>query len=179
MHSVEETIKLKPECVRIYPTLVIKDTELSAFFLSGQYVPLTLEEAVFQVAMAMKRFNAARIKVIRIGLQSSDLIDFDSEVEAGPFHPAFGEWVMSFLFFDAIKRHLDVALQGKTLEIECHPKKISMLLGDKRQNIEKIKNFCYTKGYENVITRQNPDLNEMTVRVVINSIASEIDIMNE
>lgn len=179
MYSVEETIKLNPDCVRIYPTLVIKDTELSTLYQSGQYEPLPLETAVFQVAMAMKRFYAARVNVIRIGLQSSDMIDFDSEVEAGPFHPAFGEQVMSFLFFDAIKQHLEDAPQGENLEIQCHPKKISVLIGDKRQNIERIKQLCASKGYNGVFTRQNADLNEMTVRIVMDSVASEIDIINE
>jgi TusA-related sulfurtransferase len=129
--------------------------------------------------MAMKRFYAARINVIRIGLQSSDLIDFDSEVEAGPFHPAFGEWVMSFLFFDAIKRHLEDAPQGEILEIQCHPKKISVLIGDKRQNIQRIQHLAVSKGYKRVFANQNANLNEMTLRIVIDSVSSEIDIINE
>lgn len=179
MTSVEESIKHQPHCVRIYPTLVIKETELSDLYHRGLYIPLTLEKAIYQVAMAIKRFNAAGIKVIRVGLQSSDLIDFDSDVEAGPFHPAFGERVMSFLFFDAIKKHLDDAQLIKTLEIQCNPKNISILIGDKRQNIERIKEYSYSKGYINVITRQNPELEDLTISLVIDSVAKEINIIKE
>lgn len=176
MYSVEAAIKLKPDCVRIYPTLVIKDTELSALYHKGLYVPLTLQDATLQVALAMKRFYAEKIKVIRVGLQSTDLIDFDSEVEAGPFHPAFGERVMSFLFFDAIRKHLETSPMVDVLEIQCHPKRISTLIGDKGHNIERIKTL---NGCGKVVMRQNSDLMEMTLKIVTNSVASEIDIINE
>jgi len=36
-HTIRETIALKPDMVRIHPTLVLADTELEELFLSGAY----------------------------------------------------------------------------------------------------------------------------------------------
>lgn len=44
--TANDLIKLKPKIVRIYPVLVIKGTELEKQYNSGEYTPLTVEQAV-------------------------------------------------------------------------------------------------------------------------------------
>ena len=46
INTAKELIALDPYCVRIYPTLVIKDTYLEKLYLNKEYRPLTVEEAV-------------------------------------------------------------------------------------------------------------------------------------
>ncbi len=48
--TAQEIIRLGAECSRIYPTLVIKDTELEQLFIKGKYTPLSLGEAISRVA---------------------------------------------------------------------------------------------------------------------------------
>ena len=54
--SARKIAALKPDCVRLYPTLVVEGTDLACWYRGGQYVPLTLEEAVDQTAWLLALF---------------------------------------------------------------------------------------------------------------------------
>ncbi len=150
--SVEATAALKPECVRLYPALIIRGTELETAFQEGLFTPMSLDKAVSWTAYALKVFNACDIKVIRMGLQRTDLIDFDSEVVAGPFHPAFGELVLSLLFYESMAHIFDVdRLYRATTNVQqenhrapvqvivnVHPKQLSAAIGNKKTNYTKL-----------------------------------------
>ncbi|MDN5299500.1 MAG: hypothetical protein PWP51_2053 [Clostridiales bacterium] len=97
LFSVRETIRLAPKTVRIYPTLVLKDTDLANDYQNGYYQPPELETAVDIVATAYAMLMRAGVNVIRVGLQATDLIDFNGAVMAGPYHPAFKELVLDRL----------------------------------------------------------------------------------
>jgi radical SAM enzyme (TIGR01210 family) len=86
--SIEETIKLSPNYVRIHPTLVLKGTELAELYLNNQYKPLSLEEAVNIISIALKKFKEANIKVIRVGLHNDENLANPNTIIAGPFHPS-------------------------------------------------------------------------------------------
>ncbi len=93
--TAREIIRLGADSTRIYPTLVIKNTELAQLFLDGKYTPLTMEEAVESISEIVPLFVAAGVKILRIGLHPSEgLLDRTSLV-AGPFHVSFGEMVFS------------------------------------------------------------------------------------
>ena len=62
-------IGLRPDFVRIYPTLVLEDSGLARLYHRGGYRPLTLGRAVALVAWMKKRFDAGGIEVVRMGLQ--------------------------------------------------------------------------------------------------------------
>jgi histone acetyltransferase (RNA polymerase elongator complex component) len=93
--TAQEIIRLGAECTRIYPTLVIKDTELEQLFLQGKYKPLSQEEAISRVADVVPLFTAAGVKILRIGLHPSEGLLDNTSLVAGPFHVAFGELVFS------------------------------------------------------------------------------------
>ncbi len=138
--SVEESIRLKADCIRLYPVLVIKHTELEALYLDGKYNPVTLEDTIVAMAMALKRYESAKIQVIRLGLQRTDLIDEGKEVVAGPFHPALKELVFDWLFIEALKPHLfkekdDRDIQN--LEIQVNPKQVTHVLGHAKRNLKR------------------------------------------
>ena len=114
LSTAREIIRLGTENTRIYPTLVIKNTDLENLFTEGKYRPLTIEEAVERVADIVPLFVDAGVKILRIGLHPSEgLLDHTSLV-AGPFHVAFGEMVFSEIWrriltsmvFDNVKRNI-------------------------------------------------------------------------
>ncbi len=95
LFTAKEIIRLGADCTRIYPTLVIKNTELEQLYLEGNYQPLTLEDAIQRVAEIVPLFIDAGVKILRTGLHPSEgLLDRTSLV-AGPFEVGFGEMVFS------------------------------------------------------------------------------------
>lgn len=94
--SAFEVAKLKPDGVRIHPTLVLKNTKLEKLYLSGNYVPQKLEEAVEVVCDMMAIFKSDKIQIERMGMyQDKETI---GNLVAGPYHPSFGELVISELY---------------------------------------------------------------------------------
>lgn len=74
---------------RVYPTLVMDRTLLAEQYRAGLYRPLSLDEAVAWCAEILPLFEAAGVRVLRVGLHpSEDLVSGEGFV-AGPFHPAF------------------------------------------------------------------------------------------
>lgn len=139
-YSVNQAIKLKPNCVRLYPALVIKDTELEEIYSTGDYKPLDVKTAAEWCAWAYETFYTHEIPVIRMGLQRTDLIDFDRAVIAGPFHPAFGELVLSLVFLNHIKKWIkDSNIEPDKLTKIClitHPAQQSIVIGQHKANIK-------------------------------------------
>lgn len=86
-----EATQLQPDFVRIYPVLVIDDTELADAYRSGQYTALTMDEALAYSAFMKTYFENHQIDVIRTGLQATEELDKGNSVVAGPYSPSFGE----------------------------------------------------------------------------------------
>jgi len=142
LYTAEKTILLKPEIVRIYPTLVIRGTYLEKLYEKGEYVPLTLEAAVDICSELLEIYNSNGINVIRIGLQPTDNISPDGDVIAGPFHPAIRQLVESRVVLKKIEKSIiQEKLAGENeLIIRTGEKNISYVVGQKRGNIDHIKN---------------------------------------
>ena len=144
INTAKALIKLKPKIVRIYPVLVIKNTPLAKEYESGDYLPLTVEQAVERSEEIMKLFNKAKIEVIRIGLQNTEEItdptEKGSQVIAGPYHPAFRQLVEANLWYDDIlKRIKEMNTKVKRVKIIINPKDVNNVVGHKRENIQKLK----------------------------------------
>ena len=135
-----ESISMKPDMVRIYPTLIIKDTDLVDMYKAGSYKPLSLTEAVDISAYVYSQYSINNIKVIRIGLQNTDSINEGEDVVAGPFHPAFRQLVEEKLYLASLILALkNTELKGKDLVISADKKLISSIAGQKKVNINKLK----------------------------------------
>ena len=110
INTAKDLIKLKPKIVRIYPVLVIKGTQLEKDYESGEYTPLTVEQAGETAKELLVLFNKKKINVIRIGLQNTNEItdpnSKKSQVVAGPYHPAFRQLVESRLWYDNIANEM-------------------------------------------------------------------------
>ena len=143
INTAKDLIKLKPKIVRIYPVLVIKGTQLEKDYESGEYTPLTVEQAVETAKDLLVLFNKKKINVIRIGLQNTNEItdpnSKESQVVAGPYHPAFRQLVESRLWYDNIANEIKkVNSNVSHIQIDVNPSDINNAVGHKRKNIEKI-----------------------------------------
>ncbi len=142
LKSTHKLAKLAPDFARIYPLMVLKGSPMEQWYKKGLYKPLTLEESVKLVKKMYQIFQADNIDVIRMGLQASDMMEDQSMVLAGPWHPAFGHLVFSQIFYDMICRKIDQSpelLKTKSLILNVHHRSESRLRGDKNSNLKKLK----------------------------------------
>ena len=131
--TAQALIALRPDCARIYPTLVLRDTELYRRWRAGEYQPQKLWDAVELCAELDTMFLENRIPVIRMGLMASDEICEGGSVAAGPYHPAFGELVQSHILLGRMKQ--GGTDRGGLVEIRVNPKDISRAVGNRKRNL--------------------------------------------
>lgn len=146
INTAKALIKLKPKIVRIYPVLVIKNTPLAKEYEQGEYIPLTVEQAVDRAKDIMQLFNNAKIEVIRIGLQNTEEITDpsaeSSQVIAGPYHPAFRQLVESGMWYDEIVQKIKkFNIKVMQVTIKANPENINNIIGHKKENVLKLKEF--------------------------------------
>jgi len=147
LYSTQNTIKINPDMVRIYPTLVIEDTGLHHMYLRNTYQPLSLDEAIETVLQMYMQFQIAHIPVIRMGLHPGEELQQPGNIIAGPFHPAFGELVEQALFKQQAEPLLlwykEHGHASGNVKLYVNPRDISKLVGNKRANI-----FWWQSNYD-------------------------------
>jgi histone acetyltransferase (RNA polymerase elongator complex component) len=138
LRTVDKSIALSPSFVRLYPTVVISSTPLEHLYRQGRYRPLSLTQAVAWCKEAKQRFAAAGIPVIRMGLQPSVTLEQPGRIVAGPYHPAFGQLVLSSIWSDRISPALKKAsLQSQRLRIHAASQQLADIRGHRNDNIKK------------------------------------------
>lgn len=145
--TLEKIISLKPETLRIYPTIVLAGTRLAELYSAGLYRPQELEAAVLLSAKMLKMLQDTDIKLIRLGLHSIDL----NAYVAGPWHPAFSELCYSRLMLERAVDMLSPLEKGDYI-IHTNSCDISKMTGQKRMNIQALKEL----GYNCRIVGDNP-----------------------
>lgn len=142
--TAKEIIKLKPDTVRIYPTVTIDGTVLAQLYRSGQYKPANLQESVNLCALLLKMFSDNNIEVIRLGLHYSE--DLERNMVFNNYHPAFRELCESKLMLDEFKRIISDERfpESKNLLISVSPSCVSKLVGQKRSNILEMNRLGYS-----------------------------------
>lgn len=131
---------LKPDTVRIYPTIVIKDTYLAELYTLGKYLPLTVDEAADICAKLLDFFETKSINVIRLGLHDSETLKTD--MLAGPYHPAFRELCESRRILEKLKEKLFDMPKG-TWRVFVAPSMVSKFVGHKKENIIQLHGLGY------------------------------------
>jgi len=124
------------DCARVYPAAVLPDTELCAMFRRGEYAPLDLAEAVYRAKEVKKIFDLNNIKILRMGLCSSDI--GPASVVAGAYHPAFGELAEGEIIYDMLSDEID-KICAPSVTIFANKKNISKIVGHKRRNIDRLR----------------------------------------
>ena len=144
INTAKALIKLKPKMVRIYPVLVVKNTKLEKEYQEGKYQPLPLVQAVEICKELVRMFADKKIEVIRVGLQNTDEIaepgSQESEVVAGPYHPAFRQLVESAMWYDAVVGKIKkLNVKVKEVEVTVNPIDANNVIGHKKENVLKLK----------------------------------------
>lgn len=136
MYTANEIIKLQPDTVRIYPTVVLENTYLAKLYEEGKYKVNGVEESVKICAKIVPLFKENGIRIIRLGLHSSEVLK--SEMLAGGFHDCLGELVTSRIMLNEILEQP----KGKYLIFINH-KSMSKILGNRKMNLAVLKEQGY------------------------------------
>ena len=138
--TCREFIGMKPDTVRIYPTVILKDTRLGELFQRGEYRCFGFEQTVDLCADLLREFTTAGIKVIRMGLHASQEVERD--MLGGVYHPAFREIVESRIFLNDMKEKL-LPMERGGYTIFTDRRNISRAVGQKRCNISALRELGY------------------------------------
>lgn len=140
LYTAKEFIKLKPDCVRVYPTVIMKNTELELLYNRGEYIPYNLDESVSLCSKIISLFNENDIDVIRVGLHYSDSLK-ENDV-ADNYHPAFKELCENRIFLDKIQSHL-TNVNKKDVIVYVNQKSLSKAIGQNKCNLNKLNQLGY------------------------------------
>lgn len=140
LYTAEKFIEMRPEIVRIYPTVILKNTRLGELFERGVYTSFSFEETVELCAKLLRKFEQNDIRVIRMGLHASD--EVEREMLGGVYHPSFREIVESRLMLNDLTKLLK-PLPKRDYTVFTDKKNLSKLIGQKRGNLEKLREMGY------------------------------------
>jgi len=152
--TAKKIIALRPDGVRIYPTVIVRDTALYDMWQAGSYPEHSVEDAVQVCAELLPLFEAADIPVIRLGLNPTDDLS-GGDAAGGAYHPALGEMVKSRIMLRRAEAVLDGIEPGAQIIIEVPRGKTSQMTGQKRGNVLYLKEKFALKELK---IRENPDL---------------------
>lgn len=133
--SLRRALDLKPDFLRIYPTVVIEGTELAERYRRGEYAPLSLAEAVSIGKVLLAEAYREGVPVIRFGIHPGEELQ-SGVVVAGPFHPALRQLVEAELMFDLLVE--TVGDGPSSVSVECHPSRVADVMGQHRGNIRRL-----------------------------------------
>ncbi len=151
---------LRPDTMRIYPTVALRGTPLDGMVRSGAYIPPTLEETVALCAELLLFFEEERdIPVIRLGLHASP--DLEQNRVAGPWHPAFRELCEGRIYRDRAASLLrECGIPPGPVRLLVHPRALSAMIGQRRGNVV----WFRERGYR-VEVEGDPALSRYRVKI--------------
>ena len=133
--TARELIVLRPDAVRIYPTVVVRGTRLAEDWRAGKYREHTVEDAVRVCARILPLFEEAGIPVIRLGLNPTEELSGGAAL-AGAYHPALGELVRSRILRNRAEELLNgKAAPGGAVTLLVPPGQLSQMVGQHRGNV--------------------------------------------
>lgn len=139
--TAKKILELGAESTRIYPTLVINNTDLADLYRQNKYKALSLDEAVDWTTEIYKIFSQSSIKILRIGLHPSEALINGTELLTGPFHVSFKELVLTKIWQEKFEK-----LPINTKTILVNPKEINYAIGYNSKNKQLLqKKFPYLK----------------------------------
>ena len=140
IYTAERFIALDPDTVRIYPTVVMKNTALAKLYLDKKFVPYTLGQSVDLCSRLILMFAKADINIIRLGLHYSDSLVKNSLGDN--YHPAFKELCENKIFYDSF---LSLAKNTGSFDLDVYinPKSLSKFLGQKKCNLNSFEEMGY------------------------------------
>lgn len=137
----------EPDGVRIYPTVIVKDTVLYDLWKEGKYREHTVEEAVEWCSEILPVFEERSIPIIRLGLNPTDDLSAGDAV-GGAYHPALGELVRSRVMRNLLEEKVaeEVKSGKRDVVLFVPADKLSQAIGQHRCNVEYLKNKYYLQS---------------------------------
>ena len=156
IYTIKEVLKLNPQNLRIYPVYVLQDSKLYNMYEDKKYTPLTIDVASDRVFEILKECRKTDVKIIRVGLQSTEEITSANGDIIGPVCDNFAEYPMSKLVLDKIEKYIDneninkngfnvlnVYVPNKYASIVVGPNKVNKKYLKEKYNVTlKIKGEC-------------------------------------
>ncbi len=154
-------IALKPDTVRIYPTVVLESTLLAEKYLSGEYKVMSLEDTVDLCAELLLMFENENISVIRTGLHSGGNVE--AGYIAGGYHPAFKELCEGKIYFRKILEAIQ-NIEPCDIIVSVPMGALSQAIGQKKCNKIYLENLGF-----NVCFRES-EVKKYNVKIDINAL---------
>ena len=124
---------------RIYPTVVFRGTELENMMARGEYEAREMERVIAEGAEVLQVFLENNVKVIRVGLQSSELLT-EGEETVSPYHEATGELIWARAYRNEAEKLLSGAeAAGRTAVITVPKGATSKMIGQNKENVKYLK----------------------------------------
>ena len=159
-YSANKIVSLGAKSTRIYPTLVIENTELANLYRAGEYTPLNIEEAVIWTTKIYKIFYNNNIKILRVGLHPSESLINKTELIAGAFHVSFRELVLTQIWKEEFKKIQSD--KAKDITIVINPKSKNHAIGYKSSN-----RIYLESNFRTVTYNENQDLRDLEYKYLI------------
>lgn len=153
--SVDKMISLKPDMVRIYPTVIFQGTELAQLYKIGQYKSLTLERGVEMAAEAVNKIRKNQIEILRVGLHS---VREENKILGGCYHPQFRYMVESQIILNRMKKMFSNKFPKK-IKILLSPKKHNYFVGYKKENLI----FLKKQGVQEITILHDETIEDITI----------------
>ncbi len=135
LRSAQTLAALEPDGVRIYPTVILRDTALEALWRRGEYRAHTVMDAVVTCTPIVRSFQEAGIPILRLGLNPTDELS-GGEAVGGAYHPALGELVYSRVFLEKAREAIRALPRiPREMELLTAPCDVSKMTGQKRMNL--------------------------------------------
>jgi len=152
--TAKKVAELGPDFVRIYPALVIKGSGLEKMYRNTAYKPLSLSKAIALSCRMKIFFERHGIRVVRMGLQPSK--ELEDKVLAGPYHPAFGELVISRALFRKSRKVLRETTQGGKKRLSVAAADESAFRGPDNVNMKRLAALGLLDGVALVFDKGQP-----------------------
>lgn len=136
---------LGPDGVRVYPTVIVRDTTLCDLWRAGRYKEHTVEDAVRVCARIIPVFEAAGIPVIRLGLNPTDDLS-GGDALGGAYHPALGELVKARIRRSELEALLEGVPAGAAVTVEVPGRLLSQYTGQHGANREYLRERYGLRG---------------------------------
>ncbi len=162
IETARKIIDLRPDGVRIYPTVIVKDTALYEMWKKGLYKEHTIEAAVTVCAQIVMDFEEAGIPIIRLGLNPTDDLS-GGEAAGGAYHPALGQLVYSRLYLIRARELIKALLPLNEIELRVHRSCISLMVGQKKENIRQLKGEFNLKNIKVSALKEETERNRIEI----------------
>ncbi len=159
--TAEKICSMGADATRIYPIVVLKNTELKKWADDGTYRLLDGDELIERSADVLEIFENNGVKVLRVGLHSGEGLTSGDDIACGYYHPAMGEIVEGEIYYRRIKALLKDTAEKSTVTVTVPRGCLSKAIGQKGRNRDRLKKEF---GIKNLMFTEDPKTDDITVK---------------